>query len=182
MHYKLEKLFHTLEASRKQLLAAVQTYPKNITTHKPSPAEWSMAQVVIHLAITEAQILGYVQKRLLKGGLQNSNFRSWLRYVMIVTALRFRKKIKAPQQVKGPPEQITLEEAMQTWEQGRQQWQQFLLRYPADVLGKNIFKHPLAGYLNLSQTLDFMNEHVRHHISQIHRIGKAVHTTKNAKD
>jgi hypothetical protein len=133
-----------------------------------------MAQVAIHLAITESQILRYVQRKLLKGELQDSNLRSWLRYATVMVALRYRKKIKAPRQVAPPPEGVTLAEAIGKWEEVRREWKQFLTQLPADTIHKNIFKHPLTGFLNILQTLGFMNEHVQHHIHQIHRIGKTV--------
>jgi uncharacterized damage-inducible protein DinB len=175
MHPKTEKLFQQLEDSRTMLLAAIQRYPQTISPVKPSPQEWSMAQVAIHLAITESQILGYVQRKLSKGELQDSNLRSWLRYITVKYALRFRRKIKAPRQVAPPPEGVTLAEAIAKWEEVRSDWKQFLAQLPANTVNKNIFKHPLTGFLNILQTLGFMNEHVRHHIPQIHRIGKTVH-------
>lgn len=174
MHPKTETLFQQLETSRRKLISVIQYYPPTIPSAKPSPEEWSMAQVAIHLAITESQILGYVQRKLSKGELQNSNLRSWLRYMVVIIALRFRRKIKAPRQVALPPEGVTLAEAIAKWEEVRMEWQQFLAQLPAGTIHKNIFKHPLTGFLNILQTLGFMNEHVRHHIHQIHRIGKTL--------
>jgi hypothetical protein len=176
MHPKTEKLFQQLEDSRRMLISAIQRYPQTISPVKPSVKEWSMAQVAIHLAITESQILGYVQRKLSKGELQDSNLHSWLRYMVVIVALRFRRKIKAPKQVALPPEGVTLAEAIAKWEEVRGEWKQFLTQLPAGAIHKNIFKHPLTGFLNILQTLGFMNEHVRHHIHQIHRIGKTVNT------
>jgi hypothetical protein len=176
MHPKTEKLFQQLEDSRLLLISTIQSYPQTIHPVSPSPKEWSMAQVAIHLAITESQILGYVERKLSKGELQDSNLRSWLRYITVMLALRYRKKIKAPRQVAPPPEEVTLAEAIGKWEEVRREWKQFLIELPAGTIHKNIFKHPLTGFINIVQTLGFMNEHVRHHIHQIHRIGKVVST------
>ncbi|QHT66104.1 DinB family protein [Rhodocytophaga rosea] len=176
MHPKTEKLFQQLEDSRNRLISIIQSYPQSVSPVKPSPEEWSMAQVAIHLAITEIQILGYVQRKLLKGELQDSNLRSWLRYMVVLVALRYRKKIKAPKQVALPPEGVTLAEAIAKWEEVRGEWEKFLTLLPAGTIHKNIFKHPLTGFLNILQTLGFMNEHVCHHIHQIHRIGETVST------
>lgn len=174
MQPKLVKRFQELEQARHKILSAAESYPPSQLFMKPAPGEWSIAQVIIHLSMTEMQILGYIQKRMSKGALQPATIRSWSRYMVVKLALRYRKKIKAPRQVISPPEEVAFAEAVKDWEQTRAKWQQALSQIPAQFMNKELFKHPLMGYITISQTLSFMTEHVLHHIAQIKRIGKAV--------
>ena len=47
---------------------------------------------------------------------------------------------------------------------------QFLEAFPNEGMGKEIFRHPLAGMINIHQTVTFMREHVQHHQAQVHRL------------
>jgi hypothetical protein len=170
MQKKTEKLFQNLENTRYALLSLTEGYTESQLNFKPATGEWSMAQVIKHLVMTETQILQYVQRRMEKGNLHDANLNSWMRYIMVKMALRFRKKIKAPKQVATPPEELDTAQVKKEWEQLRMQWKQTLQLMPPEMAGKNIFRHPLAGDMSISHTLGFMDEHIRHHIPQIKRI------------
>jgi uncharacterized damage-inducible protein DinB len=170
MQKNIEKLFQKLEYSRHALIALTKEYSDSQLTFKPGKDEWSMAQVMKHLVMTETQILQYIQRRMEKGGLHDANFRSWMRYMLVKLALRYRKKIKAPKQVTSPPQDLDPVHVKKEWEELRIQWKKTLERMPPELHKKNIFRHPLAGDMSISHTLGFMNEHVRHHMAQIRRI------------
>jgi hypothetical protein len=170
MQKNVAKLFQKLETSRLTILSLTEGFSEQQLNFKPSPQEWSMAQVIKHLVMTETQILQYVQRRMEKGGLYDADFKSWMRYMLVKLALRYRKKIKAPKQVAQPPDQLNPSQVKQEWEQLRQQWQKTLAGLPPEMVGKNVFRHPLAGDMSIGHTLGFMEEHVRHHMAQIRRI------------
>ena len=115
---------------------------------------------------------------MVKDTLPEATFKSWTRYIIVILALRYRKKIKAPLQVLIPPNEVIFTEASLEWSQVRAEWEKMLSVMEADLLHKEIFKHPLVGYITINQTLGFMNEHVLHHINQIKRIGRQVEKNK----
>lgn len=170
MHKKLAVRFQDLEHSRHALLVLTEGYSQQQLLFNPADNQWSMAQVMKHLVMTETQILQYVLRRMEKGNLRQATYKSWVRYILVKLALRYRKKIKAPKQVEAPPKALNPVQVREEWEQLRKQWATMLEKMPNDVINKNVFRHPLAGDMSISHTLGFMNEHVRHHIAQIQRI------------
>jgi uncharacterized damage-inducible protein DinB len=170
MQKKLENLFLNLENARHHIISLTEGYTNQQLNFKPGEDEWSMAQVIKHLVMTETQILHYVQKRMEKGGLYDANLKSWMRYMLVIMALRYRKKIKAPKQVASPPSELNAAQVKREWEELRLQWRKTLDIMPAELTGKNIFRHPLAGDMSIGHTLGFMSEHVRHHVAQMRRI------------
>jgi uncharacterized damage-inducible protein DinB len=170
MHRKLANRFQDLEQARHRLLSLTEGYTRQQVTFTPGDGQWSMAQVMQHLVMTETQILHYVQRRLEKGSLSEADYKSWLRYMLVKLALRYRKKIKAPKQVAAPPSDLDPAKVKEAWSQLRQQWATTLNTIPDDLLSKNMFRHPMAGDMSIGHTLGFMAEHVRHHMAQIRRI------------
>lgn len=170
MQKKLDNLFRKLEQSRYDLLHLTEGYSEQQLNFKPEDGQWSMAQVIKHLALTETQILQYVQRRIEKGSLQEANYKSWIRYMLVKLVLRYKKKIKAPRQVASPPNEVNSIEVKKEWETLRVQWKNTLELMQPEQVSKNIFRHPMAGDMSISHTLGFMDEHVRHHMAQIKRI------------
>lgn len=173
MHRKINRLFNALECSKLEMLSFTKQYSEEQVSFKPGTEEWSMVQVVKHLVMTETQILQHIQKRLAKGGLRPANIKSWVRYVVVKLALRYRKKIKTPRQVAMPPEGLNFTEVAEEWNLLRLHWKKNLEHLPPDSIDKNMFRHPIAGDMSIGHTLSFMNEHIRHHMAQLTRIRKA---------
>jgi hypothetical protein len=105
-----------------------------------------------------------------KGELENADVKSWIRYVLVSLALKYRKKIKAPRQVAPPPDKLNPAEVKKEWDQLRLTWLKTLQQMHPEMINKSIFRHPLAGDMSIGHTLGFMNEHIKHHMAQIKRI------------
>jgi uncharacterized damage-inducible protein DinB len=171
MDAKLAKAFNELELARLRLLEAIDPLPEAKRQFKPSSEDWSMVQVVTHLMTTEKAIQNYMQTKVNKGiPLKSAGIAAWGRSLMVTLFLRYKKKIKAPAVVTAPNADCSYEQARQDWAESRMHFRKFLDSLPADLSGKEIFRHPLAGMLNAYQTVDFMREHVLHHLGQIQRL------------
>ena len=84
---------------------------------------------------------------------------------------RFPFKFKAPGYlVEHTPTSEPLADLVQRWNAERGKLRKFLEEIKDEDLHKLVYKHPVAGYLNVLQALDFMNEHFRHHLPQINRL------------
>jgi len=46
----------------------------------------------------------------------------------------------------------------------------FIEALSPEKMGVAIFRHPFAGYLTITQTFKFLEEHLKHHVKQIERI------------
>jgi hypothetical protein len=177
--YRINKLFLALEEAKSLLLSKTAIFTDQLQMVKPSEKEWSMVQVLLHLIIAEELSLGYVRHKLSRHAeLKNAGLKSWLRYQVVVLFLRFKKKIKAPAQIAVIPDDVTPAETLQRWQVLRSEWKRTLETMPEELLDKEIFRHPVTGFMNISQTLRFLREHILHHVAQIERISHHLHNMK----
>jgi hypothetical protein len=127
-------------------------------------------QVVEHIVTIDRMVLKFVQKQLTRPDLRPAGVGTWMRAVLVTLALRYRKKLKAPAVLPPPTGSRSLAEWRDEWEASRRQWRETLEAVPEKLRHKELFKHPLAGYLTLGQTLDFITEHTLHHVPQVQRL------------
>ena len=104
-----------------------------------------------------------------------AGFKSTLRYLLIKFVLNSPIKVKAPKGVDNVPEVTTIEQIKQGVNKNLQALEEFINRYPVELNQKAIFKHPLAGRINLYQTIQFLNDHLMHHDRQIRQIISKLH-------
>jgi hypothetical protein len=90
------KAFEELEKSRHRILSLTKKFAAHELNLQPAPGQWSMAQVIKHLAITETQILEYVKKRMTKDTLPDATFKSWMRYMTVSWLYGSARKLKRP--------------------------------------------------------------------------------------
>jgi hypothetical protein len=60
------------------------------------------------------------------------------------------------------------------WEEVRTGWRQLLGALPADLEGRLLFRHPVAGRMGLADTLAVLQAHLDHHVPQVERALKGV--------
>jgi uncharacterized damage-inducible protein DinB len=166
----LRKSFDRMEASRFRILQLAESLSEPRAHVSPAPGEWSVVQVVEHMVTIDAMVLKFVQKQLTRPDLRPAGIGTWMRAVLVTLALRYRKKIKAPAVLPPPTGSRSLAEWRDEWEASRRQWRETLEAVPEKLRHKELFKHPLAGYLTLGQTLDFITEHTLHHVPQVQRL------------
>jgi hypothetical protein len=171
---RLDKLDSMLEA----LLADLQPLPDALLNSKPGPGKWSVLQVLHHLMIAEQLSAMYVQKKTSTGidDIPEVPISSYTKLLSLRLTFLMPFKFKAPPAVGDDvlPDTSTLDEVFGTWRQNRQSLRALLHNLPENVLGKAIYKHPIAGKLNAAQMLDFFDLHFSHHLAQIKRTLNAV--------
>lgn len=171
----LQQKFEELEQAKQQLLDIIQQAKPEEQRFKPSPEEWCMLQVAQHLVVAEGGTVRFMQKR----PPMPANFAAKLQakagYSLLTTAIKSPKKIKAPK-IAGlnPTEILPLAETLANWAEVRENCKKYLSDFPKDQLDYFVFKHPLAGKLNVVQTLGFMIAHIHNHIRQVKQIQKAM--------
>ncbi len=170
----LQKPYDRMEKSRLRILQLTGDLSETQAHASPGPGEWSVVQVLEHMVIIERRVLEAVQKQIAGSNLRPAGLKARFRIILLKLALRFRKKIKAPAILPEPAGDRSLAEWQREWEKSRQQWHKMLGNVPETLLDKAVFKHPLAGYFTLAQTLDFITEHTRHHVPQVQRLAQKV--------
>ena len=169
----LRNSFDQMEAARRRVLALTGPLTEPQAHFSPGPEEWSVVQVLEHIVTIDLIVLRLVEKQMTKTELRPAGIQTTFRSLLVTLALRYRKKIKAPAVLPVPTGDRTLAEWRRDWEASREQWLQMLESVPEKLLGKELFKHPLAGYFTLRQTLDFITEHTLHHVGQVQRLVQA---------
>jgi hypothetical protein len=81
-------------------------------------------------------------------------------------------KFKAPNHLAKAPEVADFAELKNRWSALRAQFAAFLEAQPLPVFEAEIWKHQVAGKMNLYQMLDFFDDHFERHRRQINRLLK----------
>lgn len=171
MNSSLETVFEKLERQRSQILNRVKDLPEQKFTTAP-PGKWSIAQILMHLLASERLSVAYMTKKSLGiDSLKNSGLKQSLLSVLLKISQRIPAlKFKAPKVVvENTPAALSLEALISEWDKSRANLKQLLESIPERHLRKLIYKHPIAGMLNVRQAVKFMYEHVHHHSPQIDR-------------
>ncbi|HEX8425615.1 DinB family protein [Hymenobacter sp.] len=177
MNHRLHLRFEQLEHATNHLFEAAAALGEK--AHQgPVPGQWSAAQVIHHLLVSETSINQYIEKKLRNSEeLQKAGLSHQLKSMLLRVLLRVPGfKFKAPARLKElTPDQVpALAQLRQEWDSVRRHLEQILNEYPDKLLSHAIFKHPRSGMLTIYQTLDFMVDHILHHQRQVERISKAL--------
>lgn len=164
----LHKKFNAIEDTRLRISFHVSSWEDEQFNLKPSGDKWSPGQVIFHLVQVEQFSVSYVKKKLsYPGTLKKTGAGTSFRFFLLKFFLNLPVKYKAPAPVSIVPEILSREELLKQWEDTRKEMGKLLDNFPAELLDKNIFKHLVAGRLTISQMLDFINDHINHHLPQI---------------
>jgi len=173
MHSTLQSIFDTLETQRGTLLNQVEKISEDQFLKSPAPGKWSISQILTHLITSEQLSIAYMKKKSLGiGELDDSGLIESLKMVVLKISQRIPSvKFKAPAVVleKTPPP-LTHQQVIQQWYATRQDLLKFLQSIDDKNIRKKIYKHPIAGRLDVTQALTFFHEHIHHHWPQVKRL------------
>lgn len=130
--------------------------------------KWSIAQIVLHLYMAESQTLQAIKWRISnKKDFPKVSFLSVLKVFNISIFFALKIKMKAPSFVSPSNDFIPKEKLLEDWQKTRNEWDEFVFKFPKELEGKVIYKHPLLGYMSLALVLKFMNKHFLRHKIQL---------------
>ncbi|MCE7862171.1 MAG: DinB family protein [Bacteroidetes bacterium CHB5] len=173
MHPHLQKLFDTIEKQKQELLLQIESHSSAQLQHSP-PGKWSLGQVYAHLIASEQLSVQYLRKKYLGIEAQPpTGIVEELKMLILVISQRLPFKFKAPKLVTDhTPSFRSQEEIAQAWNQTRQELKEVLDGFQDHHLNRKVYKHPVAGMLNIQQALRFFREHLIHHTPQIKKLLK----------
>lgn len=172
---ELLSVYNQMENERQQLLQELSKYPAETLEKKPDANSWSVTEVIYHLIIAERGALSYLNKKLEVGGFGKATFQAGLKQKLLNFAISLPVKYKAPKVVQLPKDaSVTYEEAVSQWDEIRANMKKAYEGLDDDFTGRELFKHPFAGKMNIVQGLKFMRQHMNRHIGQIERTLKQV--------
>ncbi len=173
MNIKLQQLYNQLEADRKILLDQVELVPEERFNCQPLPGKWSLGEVLSHIVASEHGSTSYMKKKSLGIDLvDNSGIVESFKLGLLMVSQRLPfLKFKAPKIVLDHTPQFHSAESISTqWNEVRMDLRIFLEKIEDKNIRKKIYKHPVAGRLDVVQAITFYREHIIHHSPQIKRL------------
>lgn len=172
---QLQRLYNKIEYQKREVFDLISPLSPDQIRQKPFPGKWSISEIVSHLIAAERLSVSYIQKKI-QGvkQIKDSGFKEELVMLLLKTSQRVQGlKFKAPKYVKDNmviyPDVETLKSE---WTKTREDLRQLLENVEDKHLKRKIYKHAIAGYLNIQHAVMFFKEHVTHHTPQIRKIVK----------
>lgn len=185
----LRRRLHRLENQRADLLAGIARLSPAELERRPSADAWSIAQVIDHLAASEEAMLEMGQRVRRQGtaayapavpepgtGGLVRRMRTWYRRRLVFTVLATGIRVRMPRRIRelvGLPEPVSAAAAVARWESARAGLAEYLGAAGRADERRPFFHHPITGWLDHRQGLDFIRAHIAHHERQIGRIRRA---------
>lgn len=172
MHRSLTPTYNLVEKRKDELIEIILSCSEEERNYKPDDKSWNMIEVAEHCHNIEKGVL-FILNRNLKTLTKSSGLKELVWSKILSLSLFLPIRYKAPK-IQGilPEGNLNLEKIITEWDSTRKKLEEYLDHFPDEKLGFLVFKHPLAGKLNLKQTLRFLHEHTAHHHIQLHRLKK----------
>jgi hypothetical protein len=166
----LGRRLEDLEASRARALSLLAGRDAASLNRPPAPGRWSALQVLHHVVESEAATLGYVRKKMQAGAaLPPTGIGSRLRRAAVQLGLALPLRFRAPAVTAAVPDVVDPAVLRARWEEVRAGWRELLAAFPADLEGRLVFRHPIAGRMGLADALAVQQAHLDHHVRQVER-------------
>lgn len=167
-----------LERNRAVLREALEATPPALRAKKPAPERWSVAEVLEHLAIVEAQI-GKLLKRGLRTALAAGPLPADPHHAPVVPtidAARLLDRERRLQATQGimPSRALTAEQAWAELGASRTALREVVLAADGLVTDSICAPHPFFGELTFHQWLAFVGFHEARHAAQIRATAAAL--------
>lgn len=166
----LSRKFGVLEAIRERVASRMEGIPEETLQAPPDPGKWSPVQVVVHLATAEQGSVEYIRKKTSDPAkVPPAGFMCAVRTFLLVAAMTSPFRFKVPDVIAGTPDSPSAGEALTSWKAARGELRSMIDAMPEELAKRAVFRHPVAGRMNMSQALDFMISHAKRHAKQIER-------------
>ncbi len=172
---KNEQRFQQLEDKRRQLTDELLSLDEAVLTLPEKEGAWSVLQCLHHLYITEWGTDKYIRKKTQKPEtIPPVDLMTKVKLQVVKVTFASPIKFKAPMRLPQAPTDITLPQLTTDWDEVRGNLHELMETLPDDLQQKGLFRHPLAGRISMSQTLNFFDFHFDRHLGQVRRILKNV--------
>jgi hypothetical protein len=183
MHPRSEEVLNYLDQTRTELRAAVDSVPAHARNTQPAADQWSVAQVLDHLAIVHGLVAAGVGKSIAAArgtGLgPETATTSVLNTIPTERILDRSRRVQAPEAIL-PRADVDAETAWTELEQAHEKLRAALLSGDGLALEQVIQPHPVLGPLNMYQWVLFNGSHEARHTLQVREIGAALNSAAAA--
>ena len=168
MNARFQKLYHEIETQRKQLLLSLRPLSHERLNSHPE-GKWSINQIIAHLITAERLSVNYLNKKMQGiNEAKDSGLVEELKMILLIVSQRLPLKFKAPKVVVDQTVKETdIHNLIREWDKVRAALKNILEGMEDHHVKRKIYRHVVAGMLNIQQALKFLYEHVRHHTPQV---------------
>lgn len=168
----LTPLYQQLIQTRQQFFEKVRSFEESQRSFQPEANQWSMLEVMHHLVLVEEFVVSSIEKKLESPPeeLKKKGLKSSLTSLIIQLVLKLPVKVKIPTDRVKPEKGKTFTDLSEQWKNLGERWGTLIEKFQAGQENCLVFRHPIGGPWSILQTLQFVPEHIRHHLVQIERI------------
>jgi len=183
MHPRSEEVLNYLDQTRTEMRTAVDLVPSHARNTPPAADQWSVAQVLDHLAIAHDRVAGVIGKWIAEAranglGPETADT-SVLGTIPAERILDRSRKVPAPEWVR-PRNEVDVETAWHEFEQSHEKLRAALLSGDGLALEQVVQPHPVLGPINMYQWTLFEGSHNARHTLQVHEIAAALNPAADA--
>ncbi len=166
---QLQNKFDQLESISTELISRMEALDHSKLNRAIKKNKWSKAQHLEHIILVEKASVSYISKKIkYSDNAKNTGIKNVWRssLIKLFFAMPFIK-IKAPAIVADVPNESSIESIKMKWSEERKNLYKQLSLIDEQLVSKELFKHPIAGKMNIIQAMDFLKGHLNHHKKQI---------------
>lgn len=169
---------HRVESKRRSVLAAAAALTPAQLAARPAPNSWSALEIVEHLVLAEQAVLGDLESSPRRAA-QRRALSDYLRYAVVLVVLRFGIRVAVPPEAMRPSGAQSLSALVAQWNAQHQSLRVFVAGLDRNGQRRAIFRHPVAGPLDVSQVLTMLDAHLGTHLRQLRRVSRRSHPLGN---
>jgi len=171
MNPKIEKLLQRSDELHIYYKDLLNQFTRAQLDYREYDTKWSIAEIIYHVYLAEKLPCNFMINFSFERKNQVLGIKARIRSLILNIVLDSKLKFKAPvNTIENFPEVIDPQELINKWDRSSREFLNYLENFDPEKIKNFVFKHPLAGKLNILQTLKFINSHMTHHQIQIERI------------
>lgn len=175
MSEKLEPYSDRLFAAKASFLEKMESVSAENRTRSPESG-WNMLQVMEHVIVSDRGTYEYLKRKTQAPAAEipPASEETRTNSEGLQNALLSEKRWKMPEVLPAPTGAQSYDNLLKFWDQLYTEYHRFLSELDPDYYQRQVFKHPIAGRLDLFQTIEFQINHLVHHGYQLERIKKVL--------
>ena len=169
----MERIHKRLDATHRRLLEAIEPLDEEQFARKPTPDEWSVAEVVHHLCLVEQHMIKGLEHELSQPPKRLRLLNHLIPYSILVG--RRVRRVRAPKTVEPfdpPPKETVIE----NYNRLRDTIKAFSNEHGRKRLSQIVMKHPFLGDFSGVKAIAFVGYHEQRHYKQIQEIIKKLNS------
>jgi len=168
----LRQRFERIERQKQTVLSNIAGWPAEQIRFRPKPAAWSALDVLDHIVKTEQATFAIARKQL--PNRTPVSFSDRMRGMVVIAVMQSPVRVKVPAAATMVlPANTDLPEISSRWAAVRLEIFDLLQSLQPENSRCGLFRHPVSGWMDVSQTLAFTSAHLRHHVYQLDRLKSA---------